>query len=240
MCSRSAERLRVLDAGAGALTAALVASICSLPVRPKELTLTAFEIDEIILPDLRNTLIACEQLCLGHGISCKWEVRSADFIEFAVNSLDAGLFQTDQRKYDIAILNPPYKKFRSESRVRQLLRRLGIETSNLYAAFLGLAVLLLDKEGELIAITPRSFCNGPYFRPFRDHLFQNLNLTRLHVFESRGRVFGEDSVLQENLIFHAVKDVPQQTHVCISQSRSPEDPVEKLRSVAFDRVVRPQ
>lgn len=240
MISRSAERLRVLDAGAGAgaLTAALVTSICSTPVRPNELVLTAYEIDESILPDLRRTLNACEQLCLANGISCKWEVRGTDFIESAVNSLDGGLFQTDKQRFDIAILNPPYKKFRSESRVRQLLRRLGIETSNLYAAFLALVVFLLDKEGELVAITPRSFCNGPYFRPFRNLLFQNVNLTRLHVFESRGRIFGEDDVLQENLIFHAVKDMPQQTLVCISQSRSPRDSDEKLRRVAFDRVVR--
>ena len=47
MSLRSAERLRVLDAGAGAgaLTAALVTKICSLQMRPTELFLTAYEVD---------------------------------------------------------------------------------------------------------------------------------------------------------------------------------------------------
>ena len=241
MSSLSLERLRVLDAGAGAgaLTAALVKAICSRSERPKEIFLTAYELDEVLLPDLQRTLAACQQLCALTGINCNWEVRATDFIESAVDSLDQGLFQTEHPRFDVAILNPPYRKFRSESRVRQLLRRLHIETSNLYAAFMALVVLLLDKGGELVAITPRSFCNGPYFRPFREHLLRNVNLTRLHVFESRGRAFREDNVLQENLILHAVKGVPQQRLVCISESHSPYDPIADRHSVPYDRVVRP-
>ena len=124
--------------------------------------------------------------------------------------LDVGLFQTKHAVFDVAILNPPYKKFRAESRTRQLLRRLNIETSNLYTAFLSLVVLLLNDSGELIAITPRSFCNGPYFRPFRQHLLQHVNLTQVHVFEARDHAFRDDEVLQENVILHAVKGVSQQ------------------------------
>jgi adenine-specific DNA-methyltransferase len=235
------ERMRLLDAGAGVgvLTAAWVVSICAAPTRPKEITLTAYELDEILIPTLKRTLKTCEELCTGAGIICNWEVRGTDFIEAVVDSLDAGLFQTEIPKFDVAILNPPYKKFRAESRTRQLLRRLDIETSNFYAAFLALTVLLLDKGGELVAITPRSFCNGPYFRPFRRHLLRHVNLTRLHVFESRDHAFRDDEVLQENVIVHAEKGVPQQSFVCVSQSRTPNDPVDVCRDVPFERVVRP-
>ncbi len=38
----------------------------------------------------------------------------------------------------------------------------GIEASNLYAGFLALAAKLLCENGEMVAICPRSFCNGPY------------------------------------------------------------------------------
>jgi adenine-specific DNA-methyltransferase len=239
--SHRRERLRLLDAGAGvgALTAAWVNEICSRSVRPKEIILTSYELDEALVPALRQTLTACEEACAAVGIRCKWEVRATDFIESAVDMLDAGLFQTEPAKFDVVILNPPYKKFRSESRTRQLLRRLNIETSNLYTAFLALAVMLLDKGGELIAITPRSFCNGPYFRPFRKHFLQNVNLTRLHVFESRDHAFRDDDVLQENLILHAVKGMPQQALVSISESHTPDEPTERRRSVPFERVVRP-
>ena len=53
-----------------------------------------------------------------------------------------------------------------------ILRRVGIETVNLYSAFVALALALLAPGGQLVAIIPRSFCNGPYYRPFRDFLFQ--------------------------------------------------------------------
>lgn len=235
------KRVRLLDAGAGvgALTAAWVAEICSRPVRPKEVVLTAYELDEALLPALRRTLTACEQACAAVGVTCTWEVRATDFIEAAVDALDAGLFQTERSAFDVAILNPPYKKFQTESRTRQLLRRLNIETSNLYTAFLALVALLLDDGGELIAITPRSFCNGPYFRPFRQHLLRHVNLTRLHVFEARDHAFRDDEVLQENVILRAARGVPQQPVVCISQSRTPDDPIDVPRNVPFERVVRP-
>lgn len=234
------QRVRLLDAGAGvgALTAAWIAEICSRPVRPKEVVLTAYELDKALLPALRQTLTACERACATVGITCKWEVHATDFIEAAVTTLDVGLFQTEHAVFDVAILNPPYKKFHAESRTRQLLRRLNIETSNLYTAFLSLVVLLLNESGELIAITPRSFCNGPYFRPFRQHLLQHVNLAQVHVFEARDHAFRDDAVLQENVILHAVKGISQQPIVKISQSRTPDDPITVARDVPFERVVR--
>lgn len=241
MSTLSRKRVRLLDAGAGvgSLTAAWVAEICSRPIRPQEIMLTVYELDETLLPTLRKTLTACEQACVAAEITCTWEIRATDFIEAAVNDLDGGLFQTEHSVFDVAILNPPYKKFRAESRIRQLLRRLGIETSNLYTAFLALAMLLLDDGGELIAITPRSFCNGPYFRPFRQYFLQHVNLMQLHVFETRDSTFRDDEVLQENVILHATKGVPQQLRVRISRSRTPDDPIRVERHVPFKCVVRP-
>jgi adenine-specific DNA-methyltransferase len=241
MSTNMSQRVRLLDAGAGvgALTAAWIAEICSRPVRPKEVVLTAYELDKALLPALRQTLTACERACATAGITCKWEIHATDFIEAAVTALDLGLFQTEHAVFDVALLNPPYKKFHAESRTRQLLRRLNIETSNLYTAFLSLVVLLLNDSGELIAITPRSFCNGPYFRPFRQHLLQHVNLTQVHVFEARDHAFRDDEVLQENVILHAVKGVFQQPLVKISQSRTPDDPITIERNVPFERVVRP-
>ncbi len=235
------ERIRFLDpgAGVGALTAAWVAEICSREHRPREVSLTAFEIDEALLRPLRHTLEACERACAEVGISCSWHVQAADFIEAAVCALDPGLFPTEPLAFDVAILNPPYGKFRTESRTRHLLRRVNAETSNFYTAFLALVVMLLDDGGELVAITPRSFCNGPYFRPFRRHLLNCVNLKRLHVFESRDDAFRDDDVLQENVILHGVKGVPQEPTVRISWSRTPDDKHVVERDVPLRRVVRP-
>ena len=45
----------------------------------------------------------------------------------------------DRGEFTSAILNPPYRKIHGESTTRQRLRTIGIETGNLYTAFLALA-----------------------------------------------------------------------------------------------------
>ena len=52
-----------------------------------------------------------------------------------------------------------------------------------------------------MAITPRSFANGPYFRDLRSELLKRGSFRRIHVFEARDRVFADAYVLQENIIF---------------------------------------
>lgn len=111
--------------------------------------------------------------------------------------LDGSLFARVRRTFHVAILNPPYHKIRSDSDARHALRRIGVETSNLYTAFLALAIELLEPGGELVAITPRSFCNGPYFRPFRERLLAAMSLSRIHVFERRDKAFRDDAVLRD-------------------------------------------
>src|SRR5262249_37399809 len=60
----------------------------------------------------------------------------------------------------------------------------------------------MDHGGEVVAIVPRSFCNGTYFKPFRSWLLDRVAVHRIHLFESRRNPFGEDDVLQENIILH--------------------------------------
>ena len=82
---------------------------------------------------------------------------------------------------------------------------IGLETSNLYAAFLAVAAELLKPEGELVAIVPRSFANGTYFTPFRQRFTETVAFHHIHVYESRSKAFADDAVLQENIIFRAVR-----------------------------------
>src|SRR2546430_11313063 len=70
--------------------------------------------------------------------------------------------------------------FRSNSTERKLLQRIGVETSNLYTAFLAIATQLLATGGELVAITPRSFCNGPYLKNFRKRDRKSTRLNSSH------------------------------------------------------------
>jgi len=154
------------------------------------------------------------------------------------NSWRAQILGRVRKYFDCAILNPPYKKINSDSRTRSLLREIGVETSNVYTGFLAIVLKLLAPGGEIVAITPRSFCNGPYFKPFRKLLLETVHLTRVHVFESRTVAFSEDDVLQENVIFHGVKGA-ESKRVVISSSNGPDDEHITHREVPYSELLRP-
>ncbi len=121
----------------------------------------------------------------------------------------------------------------------RMLYASGIEVANLYAVFVWLSMLLLEPGGQMVAITPRSFCNGPYFKKFRATFLRMMSLTRIHVFESRKKAFGDDGVLQENIIYHATREPQQPKYVTISASAGLEFDKTRTLSVPYGRVVHP-
>jgi adenine-specific DNA-methyltransferase len=232
----------LLDAGSGtgALSAAVVRSILSQKKRPPRVTITAFEIDSTLIPELTETLRICSNECSDAGIDFSFHILNKDFIIEAVELSRGGLFVPQVKGFTAAIVNPPYKKIRSDSPARAALRRAGIETTNLYAGFVALIGRLLTDGGQLVAITPRSFCNGPYFRPFRFELLQKMSLRRIHVFDSRSTAFRNDDVLQENVIIHAVKGVPRPDRLLVSSSSGGEGDPHQERTVEYKDVVSPE
>ncbi len=218
MFELSADTITLLDPGAGTgiLTENLVANLCARKKPPRRISVTGFEMDAAVICALRNTYDRCAWLCSDAGIHFESEVHNEDFIAFGADMTRDSLFATPQRMFNAVITNPPYRKIQSDSRARMLLRSAGIETSNLYTGFLALAAKLLADDGEMVAITPRSFCNGTYFKPFRQMFLEAMSLRRLHVFQSRSKTFREAQVLQENIILHAVKSTKKPASVILS------------------------
>ncbi len=233
--------VRLIDAGAGtgALTAAFVRRACAKDSGVKSIYATTYELDTKILSALRVTLAECESLCSERGISFKAEVHHADFIETMAGKLSGDLFSSAAPSFNIAIANPPYKKINTASPERRALRSVGLETSNLYTGFVGLLTRLLEDGGQLVAITPRSFCNGPYFRPFREDFLNLMELQHLHVFESRDAAFRDDAVLQENVIFHATKGKTQPPIVTVSSSSGDAGASITAKGFTFAEIVYP-
>lgn len=195
---------RVLDPGAGSgmLTAALVSR--ALAERPElSIEVVAVERDPLVLSSLRTTLTACEK---AGGGQVRAQAVEADFILDSVG-LDASLNFDGQ--FDLVIENPPYGKLAVSSAHRTAMRAAGVDAPNLYAAFLSLSVAALRIGGQVVAITPRSFFNGPYFGAFRAHLLDSIALDRVHVFDSRSTVFADTGVLQENVIFAGTRCDPR-------------------------------
>lgn len=235
------QEVRLLDAGAGtgSLTAAFVEEACSWGSPPKRIVATAYEVDADLATYLESTMKLAGQMARRAGIDFEGHVRREDFIQAASSMLDGGLFSSPRQTFNAAILNPPYRKIRTESRERRLISATGIETSNLYTGFISLAIGLLDRDGEMVAISPRSFCNGPYFRPFREFLLREMEIKRVHVFEARDRAFGDDDVLQENVIVSAARRPGRSAEVVVSASNDGEDDWVSIRAVNRGEFVHP-
>lgn len=225
---------RLLDAGAGigSLAAALLERWCSGGLRFQRVELDAFEIDGSLHAQLAQTLSKYR----SDTFSVK--VQGDDFIDAAVDALSGGLFAKALPQYSHAILNPPYKKISSNSAYRLALRRVGIETVNLYSAFVALTVAQAAPGGQIVAIIPRSFCNGPYYRPFRDFLLERAAIRHMHLFESRSKAFKDDAVLQENIIIRLERG-GQQGPVTISTSTDDTFSDLATHEHPFERIVFP-
>jgi adenine-specific DNA-methyltransferase len=236
------QTIRLLDAGAGAgsLTVALVAKCCQNCDGVRTIIATLYELDCEILESLTATMRTCESLCSEAGIQFSYTIHATDFIQEMAARLGGDLFGSRAPDFDVAIANPPYRKISTNSAERRALRSVGIETSNLYTGFIALIQRLLAPGGQLVGITPRSFCNGPYFRSFREDFLSQLELRRIHVFESRKAAFRSDAVLQENIIFHAVKGHNQPRELIISSSSGKHDDEITKAILPFSEIVHPR
>lgn len=233
--------LRLLDPGAavGSLTAAFVDNLFYRARRPRRIKVAAYEVEPILSNRLSTIFDECRAAGITCGIEFSGEIYKEDFIRTGCAILRDELLPEPNRlrRFTHVIVNPPYKKIRSESEYRKDLRSVGIETTNLYTAFLAISIKLLSEHGELVAIVPRSFCNGLYFRPFRNLLLGSMAIKHIHVFHSRKQAFKDDDVLQENIIFHAVKGaIPKR--VAITASNGPDFDDMTIREVDYCQVVK--
>jgi adenine-specific DNA-methyltransferase len=234
--------IRLLDAGAGlgSLSAAFVAEMCRREDRPDAISVTACEIDPMLIDYLGSTLKLCKTVSEEAGIRFEARILARDFLEIGANTFFGDLFTVgENERFDCAILNPPYRKIRTESHERKLLRSIGLETSNLYTGFLAVTAQFLTPDGEMVAITPRSFCNGVYFEPFRRFFLKEMRFRRIHVFDARNRAFADDEVLQENIVFRSVKTTKSSGDVVVSSSLDPDDPNPRIRAIRHEDLVRP-
>ncbi len=213
------EHIHLLDPGAGigTLTAAFVEQILAKPEKIKSCLITAYEIESSFIPELKQCLDECCMALEKKGIQANYRLQQKSFLESS-GQLNSSFIKNLPVHFTHAILNPPYKKVNNQSVENQILLQNGIKTVNLYSAFVWLAMLQLSEDGEMVAITPRSFCNGSYYRPFRQALLENMQLQKIHIFESRSTVFLDDDILQENIIFNAIKNSKKTDYIEITKS----------------------
>lgn len=228
--------IRIVDPGAGVGT--LSAAMCQRVMKLKSPRILFFELwenDPRLIPILRDTMIRCQTLLRNNGHQMEFEVREDDFI---LSHCRKTLFDTQiEASFNLAILNPPYFKLRKESPHAKAMQHIVHGQPNIYALFMAAAADLLLPGGEMVAITPRSYFSGPYFKRFRKWFFDRLVARHIHVFESRKEAFKDDAVLQENVILRAEKGgVPTSITLTTSMGRD-NFSANESSIVAYDTVI---
>lgn len=217
------EPVRLLDPGAGigSLTAAVAQRLW-----PHRVEATCYEAEPHFQDELHLTLAGLPDV-IG-------KIEAHDFIAHAAELVRA----RNEPGYTHAILNPPYKKIGRSAPARQHLRALGLETSNLYAGFLACAVALCQPDAQVVAILPRSFMNGLYFKPFRRWLLARVAISQITVFDRRNSAFAGDQVLQENVILKVVVG-GRQEQVTVTAFSDASLTEMRRRLCAFSEIVSP-
>lgn len=213
----SKSELHILDAGAGTgiLFAALLDVIFESGYDGK-VVLTCYETDPFVLLVLEKNLKLAEDT---YKIS--YELINENYITsqyFGVNSL----IENDSNKYDYIIGNPPYLKISKEASEAKAMSEVCHGAPNLYFLFWAMGIYNLKPMQEMIYIIPRSWTSGAYFKRFRDYLFDNCIITDIHLFESRDKVFGNESVLQETIIVKIKKTTNKPETIRITTSSTSE------------------
>jgi len=118
--------MRILDAGAGvgALTLATVESALRLG-GVNVIEVVCFEKEPVFKSILEENLENCRECCADQAVEFRFKVVSEDFILAASRELAGeSLFSGEQLgNFTHAILNPPYKKLRSDSEHAHLFER---------------------------------------------------------------------------------------------------------------------
>lgn len=200
--------LKILDAGAGVGNLGAVTAIRYLEKKStNNLELTLIEWDERLIPTIKSNM----KIIKKQYDSFTYKVFNENFYFFGKNYLDKGLI------FDRIILNPPYSIIsKSTEEEIKILKELEIKTPNAYTNFLELGYKLLSDNGELVAIVPRSFCNGTRFTNFRLKMLENCNIEFIHSFVSRKEVFKEYGIFQEIVIIKLTKKKVDKVTICIS------------------------
>src|SRR3972149_524036 len=201
--------IRLLDPGAG--IGILSAAFCERLLNDgkiEKLTIDAYEDDQNILPFLKMVLESCKLELEKNGLDVEYNIYETDFILQNKRYFTKSDLMWNCEKpvsYDFIISNPPYYKIDIEAPKAIVMNELISGQPNIYALFMALSASMLHADGEMVFITPRSFCSGLYYKKFRQWFLKNAQITNIHIFESRKEVFDQDEVLQENIIIKAKK-----------------------------------
>ena len=166
--------------------------------------MTLYETDKNVVPLTRLVLSYLQEWCKKQNIKLDYLLNESDFVLDKCECLDGddtifGAMDVGER-FDYIISNPPYFKLAKDDVHTRSCASIVDGQTNIYALFVAICAKLLEDDGQMIFITPRSFASGRYFQSFRDFLFRQVHIDLIHLFNTRKDTFSKDEVLQELVI----------------------------------------
>ena len=218
----------ILDPGCGSgiLSCSLIEHLIETSTI-KNVFLTAFETDLELIPFTECVLSYLKSWCSNHDVFLSYTIHHNDFVlekSFYIDGQDSvffGLF--DNERYDIIISNPPYFKLAKDDMRTKSCHSIVDGQTNIYALFMAISSRLLNPDGVMIFITPRSFTSGRYFQSFRNFLFKNATICFIHLFNTRKDTFAKDDVLQELVIMKLQTSSRKASDIVVSYSQGISD-----------------
>ena len=215
-------KISVLDAGAGSgiLTCAFIERLETIDFI-EEIEFTCYENDENVLPLLKRNMEYCKEKTRK-----KLQINIIEENYILSQSLDFNQMigsNTDPKKYDFVIGNPPYMKISKSAPEAMAMPEICYGAPNLYFLFAAMGLFNLHDNGEMVYIIPRSWTSGAYFKRFREYFLTKGKLEHIHLFVSRNKVFDKESVLQETIIVKVRKTTEETEMVTITSSKSNSD-----------------
>lgn len=217
----------VLDPGCGLaiLSSTLVEQLTEAS-ELKSIYLTLYETDKSLVPFTKLVLAYLKEWCAAYGVKLECQLNETDFILDNCECLDEAdtIFggMTVVEKYNYIISNPPYFKLAKDDIHTRSCASIVDGQTNIYALFMAISAKLLEVDGQMIFITPRSFASGRYFQSFRDFIFKHVHIDFIHLFNTRKDTFAKDDVLQELVIMrmHTAGDI---SNITVSFSQGTQD-----------------
>ena len=236
------EKIKVLDPGAGLgiFESAFCEHLRFLGKNVK-VSFDIYENDFEIIPYLEQNMRLCKEYMEEEGFEVSYNILKEDFL-LAYSHIfhNQNTFsEKNNENYDFIISNPPYYKIKTSSSQVQHMKHIINGQPNIYPFFMALSAKLLKKEGQLTLLTPRSFCSGLYFKNFRKFFFDTVRPFRVHLFESRRKIFSKYSVNQENIILTAIKspNIPENVQISVSNGIPKLNEDIQIRNTTYDKII---
>ena len=201
--------IKILDPGCGTgiLSISLIEHLVSKSNALNTLELAAYETDISLISYCSETFEYLKKWLHRKKVVFNYLIYPKDFVlefENVIKSTNSIFNNNNTDSFDYIISNPPYFKLSKDDVRTKAAQDVVNGHANIYSIFMAIASSILNPEGQLVFITPRSFSSGNYFHTFRNYFFRKVDIKQAHLFHSRKSTFNKDNVLQEILILKCV------------------------------------